>query len=72
MPERLQQGQRQPTNQADGETTFLADVKEAFGFDPDQVVDTLGIPLTRIVALTRDEKNRAWAKIRTIAEGMPF
>jgi hypothetical protein len=55
---------------------FLADIKESWSYDPDQVLDILGITMDRVKALTHDQQNRAWAKIRETAEtvdaAMPF
>jgi hypothetical protein len=65
-----QSGTTQPQQEAS--TTFLEDVKEEFGYDPDQVVDILGITTVRIATLTKDEKNRAWQKIKVLAESTPF
>ncbi len=57
-----------------GKPSFLADVKEAWGYDPDQVVDILGVPLDRAKTLNREQQSRAWAKIKKTHEesGVPF
>lgn len=79
MPERGQQRQPEPRNASvqnpePGKPSFLADVKEAWGYDPDQVVDILGVPLDRAKTLNREQQSRAWAKIKKTHEesGVPF
>jgi len=61
-------------NPEPGKPSFLADVKEAWGYDPDQVVDILGVSLGRAKTLNREQQSRAWAKIKKTYEesGVPF
>jgi hypothetical protein len=84
MPERGQQRKPEAANMNEQtrETTegtqprerevFLTDIKEAWGFDPDQVLDILGVTMDRLGTLARDDQNRAWAKLKETHEGLPF